>query len=180
MAYREVSIFDEDFLSRVDVGDEVIFHDRSARYGGKIIVQGTVTTKGKDHILIKNDQYHLKRHPGYWRARLSTDTGKTIIYIPPNNEEYGKEPCECEETFNNNEKEKESSTMNVIAKAKNIALKVTNPNEYALRKANLHNDCGDLTEAGKEILWSILEEANKDAFVAQANALIEADKEDKE
>lgn len=165
----------------LEEGQSVVFHDRSARYGGAITVVGTITTVGDDYVLIKNNRYTLKRQPGYWRARLSTDSDKYFAFTETVEDENGEcETCKgvcLGKTFNYSKKE---TTMDVLGKIKNIALQATNPSEYALRKAGFHNDCGDLTSVGQAVLIGIVEAANLDALVAQANAVIAADKADKE
>ncbi len=75
---------------------------------------------------------------------------------------------------------KKGVIMNVIDSVKKLALKTTNPNEYALREAGFHDECGNLTDAGRELLFTYLEaipEVNA-KFVADANALIADKKKD--
>ena len=58
--------------------------------------------------------------------------------------------------------------MSVQSTIKRLALKATNPNEVEKRDAGLKDDCGNLTEAGKEALWGFVEQAYDTQFVQLA------------
>lgn len=73
----------------------------------------------------------------------------------------------------NDIKDKKEGNMSVITKLKKLAL---NKEERLLREYGIHSDCGDLTEEGKEVLWIILEEANKEELIKKVKEL---DKEEK-
>jgi hypothetical protein len=73
---------------------------------------------------------------------------------------------------------KKGIIMSAVSTIKNAALKVKDPGEYELRKAELHDSCGDLTSEGKNVLWQILDEKFKTELVDAAKAInAEADRE---
>lgn len=67
---------------------------------------------------------------------------------------------------------KTSTFMNIIQTVKKLALKTTNPDESALREAGIHDECGNLTEEGMEVLTSVLEAAHTKELVDIANQVI--------
>jgi hypothetical protein len=62
-----------------------------------------------------------------------------------------------------------TNTMSVTSTIKRLALKATNPNEVAKRDAGLHDDCGNLTDAGRDALLGILETQVDTQFTQLAN-----------
>lgn len=73
----------------------------------------------------------------------------------------------------NYKESKENKLMSTISKLKKLTL---TKEERLLRKWDIHNDCGDLTEEGKEVLWTIVEAAHKEELVKK---ITELDKEEK-
>ncbi len=69
-----------------------------------------------------------------------------------------------------NKKEK-----NIMSQAldfvKKQSLKLSNPNEFELREADIHNDCGELTESGIELRDSFLESLVSDKLLETAKAI---------
>ena len=63
----------------------------------------------------------------------------------------------------------ETPTLSLIKK---IALKVTNPDEAMLREAGFHDECGTLTNSGKEVLVHILREKFHAELVELAKSVI--------
>jgi hypothetical protein len=66
------------------------------------------------------------------------------------------------------EPEKESKSMNVVKRIKNLGLSKA---DKLLRKYQMVDQAGDLTGDGKEALWSILLEENKDLLVEKLTEL---------
>ena len=69
--------------------------------------------------------------------------------------------------------------MSTISIVKDLALKVSNPAEYARRKAGLHDSCGELTSDGKELIWQYLKGQFADKLATDAQAILD-DKKDNE
>lgn len=67
---------------------------------------------------------------------------------------------------------KTSTFMNIMQTVKKLALKTTNPDESALREAGIHDECGNLTGEGLEVLTSVLEAAHTKELVDIANQVI--------
>lgn len=75
---------------------------------------------------------------------------------------------------------KESYMSQAVNFIKNQALKATNPDEYELRQAGLHNDCGELTAEGEALHQEFLRELTKEKMVATAKELNAEKKSKKE
>jgi hypothetical protein len=74
---------------------------------------------------------------------------------------------------------KKGKIMSAVNFVKEQALKLNNPDEYELRKAGLHNDCGELTNEGEELRDQFLEELVKEKLVETARAINEEKKSKK-
>jgi hypothetical protein len=72
-----------------------------------------------------------------------------------------------------------SIMSNAINFIKNKALKATNPDEYELREAGLHSDCGELTSEGEALHQEFLRELTREKLVATAKELNEEKKSKK-
>lgn len=62
---------------------------------------------------------------------------------------------------------------------KNQALKATNPDEYELREAGLHNECGELTIEGESLHMEFLRELTREKMVSVAREMNQEKKESK-
>ena len=68
-----------------------------------------------------------------------------------------------------NQAETASFMSSVSSTIKRLALKASNPNEVAKRDAGLKDDCGNLTDAGRDALLGILETQVDAQFTQLAN-----------
>lgn len=66
---------------------------------------------------------------------------------------------------------KESKMSQAVNFIKTQALKATNPDEYELGQAGLHNDCGELTSEGEALHQEFLRELTKEKMVTTAKEL---------
>jgi hypothetical protein len=66
-----------------------------------------------------------------------------------------------------------------ITFVKNQALKATNPDEFELREAGLHNDCGELTSEGESLHMELLRDLTREKMVGIAKEMNAEKKESK-
>jgi hypothetical protein len=71
---------------------------------------------------------------------------------------------------------KEEKKMSVVSKIKQLTL---SKDDRLLRKYEIVSDCGDLTDDGQEVLWSILLETHKAELVKRVKELDEEEKSKK-
>jgi hypothetical protein len=112
--------------------------------------------------------------------------GTTVLAIFDRNKS-DKIHCSCINTWvkinsplPNGAAEKKSLMSNILDQAKKLALKVSDPGEYALRQSGIHDETGNLTESGKELLLAHLEtEADAKAHLVDIATQIVAEQESK-
>jgi hypothetical protein len=61
--------------------------------------------------------------------------------------------------------------MSAVSTIKKLALKAKNPDEYELREAGLHDEDGDLTDDGDELLDTLVAEFFHDKLVEAAKQI---------
>jgi hypothetical protein len=66
-----------------------------------------------------------------------------------------------------------------ITFVKNQALKATNPDEFQLREAGLHDSCGELTSEGESLHMELLRELTREKMVGIAKEMNTEKKESK-
>lgn len=84
-----------------------------------------------------------------------------------------------ERTINEGQPQSKGIIMDALNFVKKQALKLSDPNEFELREAGLHDDCRNLTSEGRELRDSFLEALVMDKMVETAKAINEAKKEEK-
>ncbi len=84
----------------------------------------------------------------------------------------------CKKQFIKELKEK-GVIMSAVDTVKKLALKATNPEEYELREAGLHDSDGEITEEGWQLAKHYLVETVKEKLVKAAKEINEAKKEKK-
>lgn len=76
-------------------------------------------------------------------------------------------------------KKEKSFMTNAVDFVKKQALKISSPDEFELREAGLHDNCGDLTTEGRALIDSFLEDLVSAKMIATARAINEEAKANK-
>lgn len=110
--------------------------------------------------------------PIYWPVEQDPDG----CGVYEDSVELFSEHCKlCNEVNKHDGKELITKGKTIMSNAVNFvkknALRVSNPDEYELREAGLHSDCGELTAEGKDLRDSFLEELVHSKMVETAKAI---------